>query len=602
MYISKELKDEIVSKNDIVDVISEHVSLKRSGSDYVCCCPFHNEKTPSFHVSRERQRYKCFGCLTGGGVITFLMKYENMTFPEAVKSLADRAGVDMPERELTAEEKQRISRREKLYEINLAAAGYFHYILKSPRGKVGYDYFKERGFTDETIQNFGLGFADVYRDDLYKYLKSKGYSNELMRDAGLVKFDEKYGPSDMFWNRVIVPITDMGNNVVAFGGRVLGDAKPKYLNTKETDVFNKSRNLFAMSTAKNKCRRGIILCEGYMDVIAMHQAGFENSTASLGTAFTDGQASIIKKYTTDVYLAYDSDAAGTNAAMKAISILRKYDMSQKVIDLRPHKDPDEFIKAEGREAFEDRIKNAMNGRLFEINYISGSYNMDDPEEKTKFMKAAGKLLAGIDDKVERTNYIEKVATQYYLDKEVLRGIVSEIGLAGLGQRNLADTIIEDVPEVIDNRARREARSSVQESQGKDNPYEEKEMYLLTILANNEELIGKLDGVVNEEDFTEGITSEVAKLLYEQYRSTGRTDTATIISDFEDLESQEKVSRILTSDFDFDTTPSAMEKILNDLIIKVKTNNIDKKLKSGSGTNRIQLAQEKEKIKKLRIKL
>ena len=601
MFIPKELKDEIVARNDIVDVLSEYISLKKSGSDYVCCCPFHNEKTPSFHVSRERQRYKCFGCETGGGVITFLMKHENMTFPEAVKNLADRVGIDLPERELTAEEKQRITKREKLFDINLTAAGYFHYILvNSPRGKSGYEYFKNRGITDETIKNFGLGYADVYRDDLYKYLKSKGYSNELMRDAGLVKFDEKYGPSDMFWNRVIVPITDMSNNVIAFGGRVLGDAKPKYLNTRETEVFNKSRNLFAMYTAKTKCKKGIILCEGYMDVIAMHQAGFQNSTASLGTAFTEGQASIVKKYTSDVYLAYDSDGAGTNAAMKAISILRKYDMSQKVINLKPYKDPDEFIKAEGAEAFEERIKNAINGRLFEIDFISSSYNLDDPEEKTKFMKASGKLLAGIDDKVERSNYIEKVATKYYLDKEVLKGIVSEIGLAGLGQKNLADTMqsdIDDMPEDIGTRTRRERKSSREE-----NPYEEKEMYLFTILANNEELVGKLSDVLSEEDFTEGTTHEVAKLMFDQYRSSGKVDVANIICDFEDLESQEKVSKIFTTDFDFDTTPSAMEKILTDLIIKVKTNNIDKQLTAGTGTNRIQLAQEKEKIKKLKIRI
>ncbi len=604
MYYDKQLIDEVVSRNDIVDVISSYVGLKRAGSSYKCCCPFHTEKTPSFSVSRERQRYHCFGCGAGGNALTFVMKYDNMSYVEAIQYLAQRVGMELPERELSSEEKRQISRREKLFEINLEATNYFHYVLlHTENGKKGYEYYLKRGYTDETIKKFGLGYANIYRDDLYKYLKGKGYSDELMRDAGLVKFDEKYGPSDQFWNRVMVPIANINNRVIAFGGRVLGDAKPKYLNTKETDIFNKSRNLFAMNLAKNSRRKGFILCEGYMDVIAMHQAGFDNATASLGTAFTEGQANILKKYKSEIYLAYDSDDAGTRAAMKAISILRKLDMSQKVIDLRPYKDPDEFIKNEGAEAFEKRIQNAVNGRLFEINHISANYNMDDPEEKTKFMKAAGRLLAGIEDKTERANYIETVASKYFLDKDVLKSIVSDIGLAGLGESSLL--VEEDTTETETrnnyNRAVQGNRNSA-----KENPAEENEKYLLTLMVNNQELFEKLTKYISKDDFTEEGVKDVAAMIFDEYEKNGKVELSLLLNDFEDVESQERVNSIFSKELDFDTSPSVMEKVLTDIIIKIKINNIDKKLTgeagAGGGVNRIQLAKEKETVKKIKVKL
>jgi DNA primase len=317
------------------------------------------------------------------------MKYENYSFMEAVEYLAKRAGITLPEKEMSSEDKKRYSRKQQMYEVNKSAAAYFHFLLtKTERGKLGYNYYKQRGFTDETIAAFGLGYADIYRDDLYKYLKSKGFTDTIMKDAGLVEFDERNGPKDKFWNRVMVPITDINGKIIAFGGRVLGDAKPKYLNTKETDIFNKSRNLFAMNIARHSRKRGVILCEGYMDVIAMHQAGFDNAIASLGTAFTEGQANLIKRYTTDVYLAYDSDGAGRNAAMKAIGILRNLEMSQKVIDLKPYKDPDEFIKNLGAEAYEERIRNALTGRIYEIDSVVDNFDLNSPDEKTAFMKEA----------------------------------------------------------------------------------------------------------------------------------------------------------------------------------------------------------------------
>ena len=585
MYYSDEIIEEVRSRNDIVDVISEYVGLKKSGTSYKCCCPFHSEKTPSFIVSREKQIFHCFGCGAGGNVYTFIMKYENYSFMEAVEYLAKRAGITLPEKEMSSEDKKRYSRKQQMYEVNKSAAAYFHFLLtKTERGKLGYNYYKQRGFTDETIAAFGLGYADIYRDDLYKYLKSKGFTDTIMKDAGLVEFDERNGPKDKFWNRVMVPITDINGKIIAFGGRVLGDAKPKYLNTKETDIFNKSRNLFAMNIARHSRKRGVILCEGYMDVIAMHQAGFDNAIASLGTAFTEGQANLIKRYTTEVYLAYDSDGAGRNAAMKAIGILRNLEMSQKVIDLKPYKDPDEFIKNLGAEAYEERIRNALTGRIYEIDSVVDNFDLNSPDEKTAFMKEAAQLLAGIEDSAERQNYIESVSSKYYLNRDELKKLVTSAGLSG--------------NQVVANEYQtREYRNRVE-----IDPVEEDQKYLITMMVNEPYLFEKLENVLSEEDFTVDYIRAVADMLFKQYRDTGTVNPAQILNRYEDAENQEKVSGIFTKELEFDTTPSVLEKALTDLIIKIKTANIDRLLKTGEGISSIELAKKKSEIKRLRIKV
>ena len=297
MYYPDELIEEVRMKNDIVDVISGYVLLQKKGSSYFGLCPFHNEKSPSFSVSGIKQMYYCFGCGAGGNVITFLMEYENAGFQEAVKMLADRAGIKLPEMEYSEEARRKESRRAKLLEINKEAAKYFYYMLRSPKGKVGYQYLAKRELSDETMKKFGLGYADGAGSDLTAYLRSKGYEDELIKESGLIGFDEKRGMHDKFWNRVMFPIQDSNHRVIGFGGRVMGDAKPKYLNSPETMIFDKSRNLYGLNFARTSRKGNIILCEGYMDVIAMHQAGFTQAVASLGTAFTTGQASLLRRYT-----------------------------------------------------------------------------------------------------------------------------------------------------------------------------------------------------------------------------------------------------------------------------------------------------------------
>ncbi|MBP3470349.1 MAG: DNA primase, partial [Lachnospiraceae bacterium] len=305
MYYPEEVVEEIRQKNDIVDVISGYVRLKRQGNNYFGLCPFHSEKSPSFSVSPGKQMYHCFGCGVGGSVITFVMEYENFTFPEAVRFLAERVNVQLPEMEYTEEMKKKEGRRARLLEINKEAAKYFYYMLRNEQGDLGKRYLTERRLTEETMKKFGLGYSLQYSDDLVKYLKNKGYDDQLIRDSGLAVYNEKYGMGDKFYNRVMFPIQDINHRVIGFGGRVMGDAKPKYLNSPETEIFDKSRNLYGLNFARTSRKSGIILCEGYMDVIAMHQAGFSQAVASLGTAFTPGQAVLLKRYTQDVYLAYD---------------------------------------------------------------------------------------------------------------------------------------------------------------------------------------------------------------------------------------------------------------------------------------------------------
>lgn len=368
MYYPDDIIEEVRSRNDIVDVISQYVSLKKKGANYFGLCPFHNEKSPSFSVSPSKQMYYCFGCGAGGNVITFVMEYENYSFVEAVKYLADRAGITLPEMEDSREAKARRDLKNTLLEINRLAANYFYYQLKQPQGRPGYEYLKNRKLTDETITHFGLGFANKVPDDLYRYMRSKGYSDSILKETGLF-FIEERGSRDKFWNRVMFPILDVNNRVIGFGGRVMGDGEPKYLNSPETKLFDKSRNLFGLNFARKSREKYLLICEGYMDVIAMHQAGFTNAVASLGTAFTAQHAILLKRYTEQAILTYDSDGAGVRAALRAIPILKDAGISVKVLNMKPYKDPDEFIKNLGKEEFQKRIDGAVNSFMFEISVI-----------------------------------------------------------------------------------------------------------------------------------------------------------------------------------------------------------------------------------------
>ena len=589
MYYSDEVIDEVISRNDIVNVISGYISLRKKGRTFEACCPFHHEKTPSFKVDRDKQLYHCFGCGAGGNVFTFIMEYENMSFPEAVQYLADKAGMTLPESNQSGQDASREKYKILLRDMNKTAAAYFHYIMRhTEHGKKAYEYFKGRGLSDETINQFGLGYADIYRDDLYRYLKGKGYTDAELKDSGLVVIDEKNGGSDKFWNRAMIPILDINGKVIGFGGRVMGDGKPKYINTSDTVVFDKSRNLFAMNIARRSRRKGFICCEGYMDVISMHQAGFDNAVASLGTAFTFGHANILKRYTNEVYLAYDSDGAGVAATLKVISIMREVGISARVINMRPHKDPDEFIQTLGSEAFEERIKNAESAIMFEVRMLSEQYNLNDPEERTSFHNETAKRLAQIEEVLERNNYIEAVSNLYHIDKSGLTDLVHKYGIAGVPRSEIVE---------------REERRAEHESRAAD-PAKNKAMkLLLTWMVNEPGLFQKLDGIIDETCFEDGVYRVVADKLYSQYRENGRGEAASIVTTFESLEEQRLVAEMLQTNIGIDMTQEEINNAVTDVVKKISLSSIEDKLAKTNDISEMQsLIRAKANLTKLHISL
>ena len=556
MYYPDELIEEVRAGNDIVDVVSGYVRIQKKGSSYFGLCPFHNEKSPSFSVSRSKQMFYCFGCGAGGNVFTFVMQYENYSFQEAVKLLADRAGVNLPEIEYGEEVKKRESKKARLLEVNKEAAKYFYYQLRAKNGQAGYQYLKKRQLSDETIKKFGLGYANVTSDDLIRYLKSKGYEDQLITEAGLGSFDEKYGMHDKFWNRVMFPIQDSNHRVIGFGGRVMGDAKPKYLNSPETMIFDKSRNLYGLNFARTARAGNMILCEGYMDVIAMHQAGFSQAVASLGTSFTAGQANLLRRYVGEVILAYDSDGAGVSAALRAIGILKEAGLTGKVLNLEPYKDPDEFMKNLGKEAFEERIRTAENSFFFELRMLQREYDLNDPESKTAFHREIARKLCGFSEEVERENYIEAVAGKYHIGFDNLRKLV----LAYAAQTGFAMPAAKP-------------KSGIQKKSDPKENQRKPQKLLLTWLVDEPALWPKIKKYISPNDFTEEMYRIIAERLFADL-DAGTLNPAAIISLFTDEEQQSEAAGVFNTKLMELDTKAEREKAFHDILLSVKRNSLD----------------------------
>lgn len=585
MLYGDDIIEEVRSRNDIVDLISSYVPLKRKGSSYFGLCPFHNEKSPSFSVSRDKQMYYCFGCGAGGNVFTFIMEYENFTFPEAVRYLAERAGMELPEQELSAEAKQQADAKVKLKEMNKMAANYFYILLHSKRGEKGLAYLTRRGITEETIKKFGLGYADIYQDDLYRFLKSKGFSDEELKDSALVTIDEARGGSDKFWNRVMFPIQDANSRVIGFGGRVMGDGSPKYLNSRETKLFDKSRNLYGLNFARSSREKFIILCEGYMDVISMHQAGFTNAVAALGTAFTEGHGMLLKRYTNEVILSFDSDEAGQRAILRAIPILKAAGLTVRVLNLTPYKDPDEFIKKLGSEELRNRIQKARSSFMFQVSVAAGKYNQDDPEEKTKFQHEAAKLLSGIREPLERNNYCEAVSREFFMGVKELKDLVEYYGTSGY---------VQEKPK---EQERRPAEVKKEEKR------QEPQKLLLTWLVNEPVLFQKLAGIIGPDDFIEPIYHGAAMLLFEEYERDGKVTPAKILNQYTDMEDQKKIAELFNTTLKLKPLPEDNDKALTDIVRKVKEDSIEHKMNESNDIMKWQeLIQEKGRLAKLHISI
>ena len=590
-YYSDELIEEVRSRNDIVDVIGSYVRLKKKGSTYFGLCPFHNEKTGSFSVSPNKQMYYCFGCGAGGNVFTFLMQYENFTFGEAMQSLADRVGIELPQQEMTSAQRREADRRTRLLEINKEAAKYFYMLLRSPRGQKAYQYFKKRELSDETMQKFGLGYSDQYSDDLYRYLRKKGYDDDILKDSGLITIDEVRGGHDKFWNRAMFPIMDVHNRVIGFGGRVMGDGEPKYLNSPETRIFDKSRNLYGLNIARTTRKNQLLLCEGYMDVIALHQAGFDNAVASLGTALTSGHANLLKRYTKEVYLTYDSDGAGVKAALRAIPILKEVGIVTKVINMRPYKDPDEFIKALGAEEYQKRLDEAENSFLFEIRIMQENYDMNDPESKTAFYNEIAQKLLGFSEELERNNYIEAVAEKYQIGFDNLRKLVNNLAVKG-------GLVREHTP----------LKSGINENKKKEDGMKQSQKLLLTWLIEDTRLFGAIKGLITVEDFTEELYHRVATELFAQYEADGSVNPAQIISRFPEADEQKEIAGLFNARIHEIENKNDREKALKETIIRIKQNSIDYRTRNNNPTNlaaMMKIVEDKralEKLEKLHISI
>lgn len=555
-YYSEELVEEVRSSNDIVDVISGYVRLQKKGSTYFGLCPFHNEKTPSFSVSPGKQMYYCFGCGAGGNVITFLMQYENFTFHEAMEALADRAGIELPKQEMSQKARQEADKRARILEINKIAAKYFYAQLRMEQGTIGMEYFRKRELSPETMKKFGLGYSNKFSDDLYQYLKGQGYEDNILKDSGLITIDERRGGHDKFWNRVMFPIMDANNRVIGFGGRVMGEGEPKYLNSPETMIFDKSRNLYGLNIARTTRKPYMLLCEGYMDVIALHQAGFNNAVASLGTAFTPGHANLLKRYVKEVYCMFDSDGAGIKAALRAIPILKEAGITAKIVSMKPYKDPDEFIRNLGAEEYQKRIDNAQNSFLFEIQVMEQDYDLKDPEGKTSFYNAIARKILEFEEELERENYMQAVAEKYQMGFENFRKLVNHLGTrAGIASQP------------------KHLKSGINEKNKKEDGMKQSQKLMLTWLIEEPGLFEIIKPYIGPEDFTEELYREAAKMVFSQYEE-GQLNPAKIISMFTDEEQQREIAGLFNARLKELNTQSDKEKALKETIIRVKKNSMD----------------------------
>lgn len=580
MRYSDDVIEEVRTKNDIVDVVSQYVKLTRKGSSYFGLCPFHNEKTPSFSVTPAKQMYYCFGCGAGGNVFNFVMEYENYTFGEALSYLAQRAGVELPKIEYSREAKEKAERKALLLEINKKAAQYFYYQLRREGGKSAYQYLTGRGLSEETIKKFGLGYSDKYSDDLYKYMKAKGYSDELLRESGLFNADERRGMYDKFWNRVIFPIMDVNNRVIGFGGRVMGDGKPKYLNSPETKIFDKSRNLYGLNVARTTRKNYLILCEGYMDVISMHQAGFTNAVASLGTALTSGHASLLKRYTQEVFLLYDSDEAGIRASLRAIPILREAGVNAKVVSLKPYKDPDEFIKNMGPEALEERLLNASDSFLFRVHTGEAEADMETPQGQNRFFEECARMLLELSDELERNLYIEAIVKEYRrygISSEDLRKRVNTLAMKGTRAEQ-----------------RVQPKSTGHETKKRESAGDKAQKLMLTWLVTYPGIFEEAEKYISPSDFVVPLYRQVAEMLFAQ-RKEGDVNPARLLNAFTDSEEQREVASLFNATIHLET-PEEQNRAFLDALLRIKGESLAEKNKNWDPTD-MQALQELIQAKK-----
>ena len=510
-----------------------------------------------------------------------MMQYENFTFGEAMEALADRAGVALPKQEYSAAQKREADKKQRLLEINKEAARYFYTLLRNDRGKHALAYFQKRELSEETMKKFGLGYSDQYSDDLYRYLRSKGYEDEILKESGLVTIDERRGGYDKFWNRAMFPIMDVHNKVIGFGGRVMGDGEPKYLNSPETPIFDKSRNLYGLNFARTTKKPQFLLCEGYMDVISMHQAGSTNAVASLGTALTSGHASLLKRYTQEVLLLYDSDDAGVRAALRAIPILREAGVSSRVVNLKPHKDPDEFIKALGAEEFEKRLEQAMDSFMFRVHMAEREFPMEEPQGQNRFFERCAQMLLELSDELERNLYIEAIVKDYRNSGISVENLKKRVGALAM-KGTPAEQRIQPKPVGAGQQKKKESAA------------EKAQKLMLTWLVTYPGIFDTVEKYIQPSDFVVPLYRQVAEMLYQQHRD-GDVNPARLMNAFIDSEEQREVSSLFNATIHLET-PEEQNRAFSDAVIRIKDESLKERNRTWDPTD-IQGLQELVKAKK-----
>ena len=603
MRYSEDVIEAVRNANDIVDVVGQYVKLTKKGANYFGLCPFHGEKTPSFSVSPQKQIYYCFGCGAGGNVLSFLMEYENYSFTEALKVLAERAHITLPEASSGGGDRGLSEKRAKLLEINRAAALFFYEQLKTDAGRIGYQYFREkRRLSDATITHFGLGFAPKSQDALYRHLKERGYSDELLSESGLVFLSEK-GAKDKFWNRVMFPIMDVNNHVVGFGGRVMGDGMPKYLNSPETLLFDKSRNLYGLNFARRSRKNYLLLCEGYMDVIALHQAGFTNAIASLGTAFNEKHAQLLKRYTGNVILTQDNDEAGVRAKLRAFPILRDAGLNVRILDTSDsgYKDPDEFLRNRGPEEYESYIRKAKNAFLFEIDVLRKNYHFSDPAEVTAFYHETAERLCAFSEDLERDNYIRAVSVEQQIPYEELKSLVDR-KLLKRGVR-MPEKQEFDPESAVQGESGSRSRESRRDA--KPSALLKSERLLLSWFCAEPGLISSVEAYLKPGDFSEGIYREIAEELYAG--KDGGISAAAIMDRYADnAELRKQAGAILNADATHraldDMSGTDREKAVTEAVVTLRRAALEQEIaEAGADLQKFQrLLAEKTALEKIHI--
>ncbi len=590
MLVQPDVVEEVRLGNDIVDVVSSYVSLKQKGNTYVGLCPFHNEKTPSFSVSADKQMFYCFGCGAGGNVFGFLMKMENIDFKEALSQLASRIHYTLPE--YSAESKERAVKRAKLFEINKAAARYFYECLKGDEGEKARKYLDERRVLGQTVVKFGLGYAPNSRDGLFSHLLGKGFDIESVVALNLaMEAKSGNGYLDRFFGRLMFPIFDVSGNVTGFGGRIIAEGEPKYLNSRETPVFDKSKNLYGINFAKRlgQGERALILVEGYMDVVMMFQAGFQNAVAALGTAFNVSHTWLLKKYCDTVVIAFDGDTAGVNATQRAIPILTAGGLKVKVLSLYGAKDPDEFVKLFGADKLKAQIDAAVSHTSFQIELIRKKHDLERAEEKVSFTKEASKLISQLDSALEQDVYIKHVAELSGVSNEAIKKEV-DVSSAAL------------INSPLNTRSRLGVSHA---SLGGDEKgvllAKKRLMYLLTL---NKALCDAVMEVLLPEEMGDELFSKLLQIIYEQNKKGLALYPAELLGRFETVEEQRLVSEVFVeSGNDSEKQQVVSEKEVNDLVKRIKQSKILKDMaKATDGEMLKNLINIKENIKKLYINI